>query len=63
MTGKDMREVEVKLYTPDLAIVQEALESAGAVMTKPRVFERNLRYENAAGTLTSTGCCLALAAG
>ena len=60
MDEKRLQEVEVKLYTPDLAIVQEALESAGAVMTKPRVFERNLRYENAAGTLTSQGVVLRL---
>ena len=60
MDEKRLQEVEVKLYTPDLAFVQKALESAGAVMTKPRVLERNLRYENAAGTLTSQGVVLRL---
>ena len=60
MDEKRLQEVEVKLYTPDLAIVQQALESAGAELTKPRVFERNLRYENAAGTLTSQGVVLRL---
>ncbi|MCY4020644.1 MAG: class IV adenylate cyclase [Chloroflexi bacterium] len=60
MTQHDMREVEVKLHTPDLAQVQAALEAAGAALKSPRVFERNLRYENAAGTLTAGGIVLRL---
>ncbi len=60
MSQMDMQEVEVKLYTPDLALVQRALEAAGAVLKSPRVFERNLRYENAAGTLTAGGIVLRL---
>ena len=60
MKEKRLQEVEVKLYTPDLALVRVALEAAGAVLTKPRVFERNLRYENAAGTLTAQGVVLRL---
>lgn len=60
MTRNDMREVEVKLYTPDLGIVKAALDSASAVLKTPRVFERNLRYENAAGTLTAGGIVLRL---
>ena len=60
MNEKRLQEVEVKLYTPDLALVRVALEKAGAVLTKPRVFERNLRYENAAGTLTAQGVVLRL---
>ncbi|MDE2821549.1 MAG: class IV adenylate cyclase [Chloroflexota bacterium] len=60
MSQMEMQEVEVKLYTPDLALVQRALEAAGAVLKSPRVFERNLRYENAAGTLTAGGIVLRL---
>jgi len=60
MDKKRLQEVEVKLYTPDLAPVQRALEAAGAVLKSPRVFERNLRYENAAGTLMAGGIVLRL---
>ena len=60
MNEKRLQEVEVKLYTPDFAPVRVALEKAGAVLTTPRVFERNLRYENAAGTLTAQGFVLRL---
>ncbi len=60
MSQNDMQEVEIKLHTPDLALVQRALEAAGADLKSPRVFERNLRYENAAGTLTAGGIVLRL---
>ena len=58
-TGK-LQEVEVKLHTPDLAAVQRALEAAGARLAKPRVFERNLRYDSADGMLMATGIVLRL---
>ena len=60
MSHKKMQEIEVKLHTPDLALVRKALEKAGATLKTPRVFERNLRYENAAGTLTDEGIVLRL---
>lgn len=60
MSQTDMQEVEIKLYTPDLDQVQRALEATGAVLKSPRVFERNLRYENAAGALTAGGVVLRL---
>ncbi len=60
MSRRNLQEVEVKLYTPDLTLVQRALESAGALLKSPRVFERNLRYENAARTLTAQGIVLRL---
>ncbi len=60
MSQTDMQEVEIKLYTPNLDSVQRALEAAGALLKSPRVFERNLRYENAAGTLTAEGVVLRL---
>ncbi len=60
MSQTDLQEVEVKLYTPDLRPVQRSLEAAGALLKSPRVFERNLRYENAARTLTAQGIVLRL---
>ena len=60
MPGPDLQEVEIKLYTPDLALVRRALEAAGATLKSPRVFERNLRYENTASTLTAQGIVLRL---
>lgn len=60
MPGPDLQEVEIKLYTPDLALVRRALEAAGATLKSPRVFERNLRYENAESALTAQGIVLRL---
>lgn len=58
----DMRlqEVELKLHTPDLSRVRLALEEASAALTKPRVYERSLRYENATKTLSESGIVLRL---
>ena len=58
----DMRlqETELKLHTPDLARVRSALAEASAALTKPRVYERNFRYENAAKTLSESGIVLRL---
>lgn len=56
----DMQEVEVKLHTPDLAAVQGALAAAGATLVKPRVFERNIRYDSADGSLTAAAIVLRL---
>ena len=60
MKNDNLQEVEVKLYSPDLAAVQKALEDADAVLLKPRVFERNLRYDSADGTLMAAGIVLRL---
>ena len=60
MRGSKMREVEVKLHTPDPAVVRRALVDAGAKLVKPRVFERNLRYDSADGTLLAQGIVLRL---
>ena len=56
----ELQEVEVKLYTPDLDAVKQALQAAGATLVKPRVFEWNLRYDSAAGSLTAAGIVLRL---
>lgn len=54
------QETEVKLYVPDLAAVQARLEAQGAALTAPRVFERNVRYEDAAHSFASRGIVLRL---
>jgi len=53
-------ETEVKLIVPDLDSVRARLETAGAHLEAPRVYERNVRYENAAGTLSSQGIVVRL---
>ena len=45
-------ETEIKLYVPHLEWVQVRLERVGAKLTAPRVYERNVRYENAEKSLT-----------
>ena len=60
MADDKLRETEVKLHTPDLTAVREALEGAGAALLNPRVFERNLRYDSADGTLMARGIVLRL---
>ena len=58
--SRKLQEVELKLHTPDLSLVRSALEAASAALRKPRVHERNFRYENAAGNLTRQGIVLRL---
>ncbi len=60
MSAGKLQEVEVKLHSPDLADVRAALETAGATLVKPRVFERNLRYDSADGALMAQGIVLRL---
>ena len=60
MAEDKLRETEVKLYTPNLAMVRMALEANGATLLKPRVFERNLRYDSADGALIASGIVLRL---
>lgn len=49
----DYVETEIKLYCPNFAPVVTMLESLGAILTKPRLYERNVRYENADNSLTA----------
>ena len=58
--SNNLQEVEVKLHTPDLGIVRESLEQLGAKLTKPRIFERNVRYEDESGTFARQGIVLRL---
>jgi adenylate cyclase class 2 len=53
-------ETEMKFYAPDLAAIQQRLEAGGAVCTAPRVFERNVRYENATHSMSEKGLVLRL---
>lgn len=54
------QEVEVKLYIPDLEMASARLVAAGAECTVPRVFERNVRYENDLNSLTANGIVVRL---
>ncbi len=60
MNAGKLREVEVKLHTPDLAAVRRALTAADAKLVRERVFERNLRYDSADGMLIASGEVLRL---
>lgn len=44
-------EVEVKFLIPELAAVRQAVLTAGGLLHKPRVFERNVRYDTAEDSL------------
>lgn len=60
MAKPSLQETETKLYIPDLTTVETRLIALGAKLTAPRVFERNVRYENAAGTLREQGIVVRL---
>ena len=53
-------EIEIKLYCPDLGAVARRLVQAGAQVTTPRLYERNVRYENPDETLTANGIVVRL---
>ena len=56
----DNIETEAKLYLPDLSAVAQKLVRVGATLVKPRIFERNVRYENAGQSLTEQGIIVRL---
>ncbi|MBI1282087.1 MAG: CYTH domain-containing protein [Anaerolineaceae bacterium] len=58
--ANNYNETEVKLYVPDLAAVQQKLVAAGAELTAPRVYERNVRYDNKERTMTPHGMVVRL---
>ncbi len=60
VTTEQYTETEIKLYVPHLEVVQIRLERIGARLTAERVYERNVRYENAAKTLTERGIVVRL---
>lgn len=52
MAGRgDNLEVEVKFWVPDLAVFRETLLAAGGRLVRPRVYERNVRYDTEKGGL------------
>jgi adenylate cyclase class 2 len=53
-------ETEVKVYIADLGAVEARLQAAGGVLQAARVYERNVRYEDAGQTLTPAGRVLRL---
>ncbi|KAB2858708.1 MAG: class IV adenylate cyclase [Anaerolineae bacterium] len=53
-------EIECKLYIPSLETIQTHLLQAGAVLTNPRTYEHNIRYEGPNGDFTSNGIVLRL---
>lgn len=53
-------ETEVKFYTPDLNAVAQQLDRLGAALTVPRVYERNVRYEDADKSLSGRGIVVRL---
>lgn len=59
-TSNQYTEIEIKLHVADLPSIEEKLQAAGATLTKPRVFERNLRYDFEDKSLSSTGQVLRL---
>jgi adenylate cyclase class 2 len=59
MSGR-LSETEVKIHVPDFAPIIARLDAAGAILASARVFERNVRYEDAAQTFTRRGIVLRL---
>jgi adenylate cyclase, class 2 len=58
--GKKNLEIEVKIKVTDLAAIEHKLKAAGASLKAARVFERNVRYDDAQITLSSAGRVLRL---
>ncbi|MBX3085716.1 MAG: class IV adenylate cyclase [Anaerolineae bacterium] len=52
MSNSKTVETEVKLYVTDLTSIEQRLQALGAHLAAPRVYERNVRYEDAANSLT-----------
>lgn len=55
-----LTETEVKIAVADLDAIRARLEQVGAALSKARVYERNVRYEDAAGTLAARDIVLRL---
>lgn len=58
--AKDNVENEIKLYVPFLNAVARKIEAVGGKVTAPRVLEKNIRYDNAAGEFDAAGTVLRL---
>ncbi len=60
MTSPKDLEQEAKFWVPDLKAFQEHLKRSGAEELRPRVYERNLRFDTPEGHLTQQGRVLRL---
>lgn len=50
--NQNLTETELKLYVTDLAAVEDRLKALNAELTAPRVYERNVRYDDTGGRLS-----------
>ncbi len=50
--NQNEQEIEAKFYVQDLPAIEEGLRGLGCKLVEPRVFERNLRFDNPDGSLT-----------
>ncbi|MFN8379576.1 MAG: class IV adenylate cyclase [Anaerolineae bacterium] len=48
-----MQETEIKLYVPDLRAIEARLRELGATLAHARVYEKNVRYDDASGGLSA----------
>ena len=58
--SQNYSEIEVKLYCPDLNPITQKLSDIGAKLVKHRIYERNVRYENADKSFSTNGIVLRL---
>ena len=58
--ASDNVENEVKLYVPDLAAVARRVKAAGGTLKAPRVYERNVRYDDDTRSFNASGTVLRL---
>jgi adenylate cyclase class 2 len=54
------REIEVKLWVKNLALIESRLKQKGAILLQPRTFEQNLRFDTSDRSLTQSGQVLRL---
>lgn len=55
-----LTETEVKIYVPDLDEMAAQIRAAGGVLAAPRVYERNVRYDDLSLSLSNRGVVLRL---
>lgn len=60
MTSENYLEIEVKFLVADESALRARLEAAGAEQVRPRVYERNVRYDDEEGSLFRRGQLLRL---
>lgn len=58
--NSNFTETEIKLYVPDLQAVEQRLTAVEAALKAPRIFERNVRYDRADGSLSANAMVLRL---